>query len=759
MPEKPVATKKEAPKSEGIKKAVVEFQGQKFNVEGTPEEIEKAVMEITGYKNEPSLGKQVKDAFVGAGTEIMRGYHQQNADTYENLAMVDKTGASKAIADNAQITADSLPETNMGSVGVGDFQMPVASMYQTIGRVPGATAEFLMLNKATNALKVPAAIKAAFGDIKATGQMSDAVTLGIQSAINEFRQSDSFARAANAFGSGASTSLVFSIGAEAIPKALEIGKNMGRSAAKAFLKGVTGDEKFAEEFVKNPMKFNLNPFSKVRSFADVEKENTAKMTMLKDELRTKVSDMKFENAEKKAQLSRELDTEMFNLKDKNKHLKESISGKAKVDIDKAHAESTKAFESTVDLVHTSLHDDFNNTLTKVEAIKESYGKQVGQAVDNITNKDPFSRVGMTRYLAKFNEVAEKNGYKLVGGKVTPMYGQGTADEETMRFLQKNLDDVKSVAEFSGIPLEFAQKKKELWQKMGYAGNTPAANVAKQLSGALNPVNLADDIVGNNISKEIGMLKQANKEYSELIPRYDEAIKNFTKTDASGNPIADFQKVLNAVRNNDKTILKQVVKADSLLPVEDRLLPKAKIAASRLSQAEMVKIANVRLAKRKATEEMSKLNHSIREQEFKLKLANREGKTYEAQRLKKKLTEMETIEKAKLQKTIETLEADTEFIRQQQLARSFTPPGTRRTIQAGSVLTALTSAATNPMFAIGGAVGSVALSPKVAAAGTKVAAKTAKPTGEVLLALSQLVNTRIGKVMAVRGLDNDQAQRS
>jgi len=702
----------------------------KFSSKGDTPPTETQIKEaFASIQSKPSLGEDIKDAFVGAGIETVRGFQEKSAD------MLRGTPLEEPIRQGAE----NLPETRLS---------PLAKeTYQTIGKMPGDVAEFLVAGKAMSALKVPAALKAAFGDIRSTGQLGDAITIGVQSAINEFRNSSSYSEAANAFSAGATTSIGLGIAAEAVPKAIEIGKSMGKSAAKAFLKGVTGDEKFAEEFVKNPWKFNLNPFQKTPSLQAIEKENAAKIENLKLEYNTKVSDLKVQNAEKKAALSGELDREYFALRDKNKTLQRSLADKGKMDVERVHQEASKSFDNAVDLVHTGLLDDFNNTLTKVEAIKENYGKQVGQAVENITNKYPFSRIGMTKYLSKFKEVAERNGYKLVGGKVEPAFGQGTADAEAMRILQQNLDDIKANTDFSGVALGFAQKKKELWQKMGYSGESQANQIMRQLSGALNPVNMADDIVGKNIGAEINMLKSANAQYSDLVPKYEEAIKNFTRLDASGKPVADFQKVLNAVRNQDKTALKQIAKADSLLPAEDRLLPKAYEASRKLSQAETIKAANVKMAKRKANENLIRLNNEIRHKEFQVKQAQRAKRFDVAQRLQGNLNQLRTVEKAKLERTISQIESEQEFVRQQNIARSFTPPSTtRRTLQFGTVASAAGSLAANPPLALASGVGALALSPKVATGTIKTAGRAYNSSAEALKLVTELINSRLGKVI-------------
>jgi len=733
-------------------KATVEIKGKTVTVEGTPEQIESAVKQITGFEAEnapkKSAAENIGGAIKDAGTEVMRGFSQQGADIMgnldaatkigEKLTGIPRSGTFGEMSESLRAGAENIPETNLAPL---DKQM-----YQTVGRLPGMAAEFAVLNEATMALKVPMVIKAAFGDIPASGQMTTAVTMGIQSAINEFRQSESFIKATNAAQSGVTATLGLGVAAAAVPKAIEIGKTMGKSAAKAFLKGVTGDEKFAESFVQNPWKFNLNPFQKVSSLKDVEADNLAKIKALDDEYKMKLSDVKVQNAEKRAALSSELDKDYFAMREKNRELQGALSSKGKMDVDKVSKDAKISFDRTVDGVHTGLHDSFSNTLTKIDLLKETYGKKVGAAVENVTNKDPFSRISMHKYLTKYAEVAEKNGYKIQQGQVVPAFGQGTADEATVKLLQQNLDDIKAVVNLSGVPLGFAQKKKELWQKMGYSGESPANNVLKQLSGALNPVNMADDIVGNNIKAEIGALKQANSEFATMLPKYEEAIKNFTRLDATGKPIADFQRVLNAVRNNDKTTLKQIAKADSLLPQEDRLLPKAMDAAKRISNAETIHNANVKLAKRKATEQLSELKVKIREKEFKMRQANKERRFSEAQRLNQQLNNMKNVEMAKLEQTTERLNSEIEFARQQNLARSFTPPsGARRTIQFGAVASMAGGAVANPGLAAMAGLGTLALSPKVAAATVKGTAKNANVAADTLKALSQMVSQRLEKM--------------
>lgn len=702
----------------------------------------------TVAQSDGGIVKDIADSFSGAGIEAARGFQNASGDIFEKLNYITQkasqvtgipaSGFFGDVADATKKSAEGLPETRLGDAA--------KATYQTMGAAVPQTAEFLPTSGLLNSVGLSRSIKGVFGDIPAANQLSNSIAIGVQSAVDEFSKTESYGRAIQSFANGTSIGLGVSVAAEAIPKAIELGKVMGRNAAKAFLKAVTGDEKFAEAFVKNPWKFNLNPFQKVPSLADVEAENAQKITSLRNEYDAKISDMKIHNAEKKSVLASEINNESYALSTKNRELKRILTEKGRADVARTAEESHKAYQGVVDTAHASLMDDFNGVLNKVELIRDQKGKMVGQAIENVTNKDPFSSIGAFRYLKKLEKVAKDNKMVIEAGVVKPRFGNSTVEPEVISFMQSAVDETKDLASGFHIPLGAAQAKKELWQRFGYSGSNKVHNVAKQMSGALDPANMIDDIVGNNIGPEIEALKKANTEFSEMMPKYREAIKSFTRLDAQGKPIPDFQKALNAVRSGDRVTLKQMAKADSLLPPEDRILPKVYQASKQISDAENTALANVKLAKRKASENISKLNVEIREKEFLLKQRNRERRFVEAQKHQQALDNMRNVEKAKLEKTVKDLEAYEQDIRNQNIARSFTAPGGgRRTLQMSSVLGAAGTAIANPALSALATGGAVALSPRVAAGAVKGAASVLKPGAQALNSISEAVKSALTRL--------------
>jgi len=689
-----------------------------------------------------NFAKEVGGATRDTGIELMRGFQEGGANMLDSADAVARllakfvgdpsasSGTFKQAADQVRVSTDKyLPETNLPS----GFK----KAYNFIGEVPAMAAEFALARKALTSSMNP--FERSFGKLKAPNELTDAAAIGVQSAIHEFKNSPEYASLGKGFAQGSTLGLAFG----AIPKAVELGSKLGKGAAYNFIKAVTGDEATARAFVENPLKFNTNPFSKTKSISHVTEENKLKLEELKQVHDDIIFDARIKISEKKQDLARTIDEKYNSIKESNRQILKSVNDKSKIDIENVARKASEDHASTVDAIKAGLHDDFTNTAAKLQLIRKTSGEQVGQAVDNIVTKDIFSKIDAEGYLNRFKKVADDNGFEVhfnikevpvgpgdlmnsapskIPGKpvIVPKFGQGSSDDAVREILQSNLDDIMSVAGKDGIPLGFAQGKKQLLQQSGYAGEGLVANVQKQLSGALNPAKMTDLIKGKNISEELAMLNKVNKEFSDLVPRYEEALKNYTKLDASGKPIADFERAVKAVQRNDVVAIRQMRKADSALPPEDQLLPKIQEAVGKLKQADTVQLSNVRLAKRKAKDALDQITTNIREKEAKLRVTNKTSRQAESRKLQEELNRLRTTERTKLQETADRLNREETFLKQQDSLRSFFGKGRAGNLQTVSVLGLGGSMATqvhnpNPIAALTGvmsAAGTLIPSPVV-----------------------------------------------
>ena len=626
-----------------------------------------------------SGGNQLIDAFGGAGIEMARGFQQggagllrsadAGADLLAKMAGNPElsSGTFGQMADQIQAGAEAMPQTNL-SPGI-------KKAYNLVGELPGLAAEFVATKRAISPFM------RSFGKLPGKGEIGDIVASGIQGAVAEYKKTPEYGALLEGFQQGSTLGAMFNLA----PKAIEIAKLAGKDASKAFIKSVTGSEETAKAFVENPWRFNLNPFGKVKSLSELTESNRIKMDDLKDSTSDMIANERMKIADRKALISSEQDRNFFAVKQKNRDLVNAVQQNKKIDVENVAKSASEAHAKTIDSVNAGLLDDFTNSVNKLEIIKKAEGEQVGQAIENITNKDPFSRILPEPYLNKFKEVANKNGYDIVENRVVPKFGQGSANPEVQNLLQSNLDDVFQVVNNEGIPLGFAQGKKKMLQQSGYSGSGEVANVQKQLSGALNPATMDDAIIGSNIKEELRALRDSNKNFSELVPKYKEAIANYSRIDASGKSVPDFNRALNAIARNDKVVIRQLMKADSALPVEDRLLPKLYEANRRIGQANTVQLANVKLAKRKANEAVSKLREEIRDKEFKLRAAQRGEKLGEARDLQLKLNELRKNVNSGLKNTLDFLKKEEDFLSQQNSLRSFFGKGRAGNMQSAGLL--------------------------------------------------------------------------
>ena len=648
------------------------------------------------------------NALAGTGIEAVRGLHQGISNVAGNLNMAAEAigqatgttpgGAFGQVEQVLGQSAETLPETNIPPV--------VKAGANLVGAAGPAVAEYMLLSKAMG----PAAGRAftpIFGGVKvggipATQIMTESSILAAQSAINEYRASGGDAKATLKAGAqGAAIGGVLGV----TPLALELGKKFGKGAAKIFIRAVTENEWLANDFVEHPSKYVLSMLKKVENLTDVTSRNKATMAGLKAKETYDTDAKAFQHAQEREGLQSEMERAFYKTKETNRALAASLEDRSKATLAEVTENATKSIQASEKSLQDTLYKDFQNASELIALEERAAGEAVDTAVQGIILKDPFATVNATNFFGKFNEVLNQNRYSIVGGKVTPRVGS-VSKKETTKVLQEILEESKGKLTPDGLPLGFVQDLKVGMSKLGYESKEP---IFQQLSGAINPLKFGETssvgtigtkavnksmlgvdslINGKNIQEELKILKEANIRYTTLVPQKKEALAQFTRPGADGQPIADFSRAINAVRGNDRAALEAMRKADQALAPSNRLIPKVErvVKDMEVHQAQIDK--NVNLIRRKLAKEKASHAEAIRKKEFEIREANDKKRFDRAQYLQGELKEFKAKKAAEIREVEVAFHLEEEFVRGQSQLRRFVGDARAGRLQTIGILGAL-----------------------------------------------------------------------
>ena len=692
--------------------------------------------------NIQQMAKGVLDTLVGTGVETVRGAQTATSNVAGNLNMAAEAigqatgtkpgGLFKGIESMTQQSAENLPQTNLSHVAKATYNMAGAA-------VP-MVAEYALIDRAIGPVAARG-FKATFGDIKAVQGLTESSVLATQAAINEYRASGGDVE--GAVKSGA-TGAAIGLGMGIAQKGLQLVKQYGKGASKAFIRAITDNEALADDFVNNPAKYVLNPFKKVEKLADVTARNEAEMFLLRQKEQYAVEAQSFKHAQEKQGLSSELDNALFKVRESNKATKASLEDSSKATLNELTESATKSMQASEKALQDSLYGDFKHANEQIALLEKSTGEAVETAVQGVITKDPAATVNIENFFGKFNEVLNKNGYKVVSGKVTPNVAS-VADKKTTGILQGILDESKGRITQDGLPLGFVQELKQGMGQLGYETNQP---ILQQLSGSMNPLKLG--VTGKGIAPELKLLRETNERVTTLIPQQKEALAQFTRTGADGKPIADFSRAINAVKGNDRAALTAMRKADMSLPEADRLVPKVERTVREMDKHQVEIDSTIKLAKRKIAKEKEALSRSVREKEFGIRKANDQKKFDRAQYLQGELQEFKAKKAAEIRQAELTFKANEEFVHGQTQLRKFIGEGRAGRLQTVGVLGALSQVRfPNPVSAGVSAGLSLLPSPVLGAGAIKGFGAMADPMTDMAIkaASNPTVRKTLGSLLA------------
>src|SRR3990167_3889514 len=509
------------------------------------------------YKELSFLQRTINKS-LDADKEFLRGMNQGTSEFFGDLAVIKVPGA-KTLQKISQNNADFIPEsTNLSNLE--------KSVHQGLGRAIPEIGKFILTKKVLMAAKVPAFLSEKLGDIPAVGSITDSAVLAVNTAIGEFRKQSSIGEVINSSLNSAALGLaipfaVNKIAEPIISKAFEIGTRYGAKAGALWVKLATGSEELAKDLMNNKGKYVTKFFAKVPSYEALTQKNRQHLDSIKSQNDINIRIFKDSVSREREELAIKILEGRHKLNESNINSKNMFQIGRQSKLADVQKSSKEAFENFKINTKESLDREVDSFMVKIQKLKDSEGSEVGIAIDNILSKDPFALVKTDFLVKQIDDTLQKFGMNLEKMKVIPKTNllgspiesllppqftiKGTSaklelDKEVIESVQKIVNTIfkEGGATVEGVPLGALQEIKQSVQQSAYSGGASLAkNVQKVLSGVINPARFPKgSFIGTNIEPEIQALASANKKFSILITKYEEAIKNFTRTDAQGKPI-------------------------------------------------------------------------------------------------------------------------------------------------------------------------------------------------------------------------------
>lgn len=597
------------------------------------------------------------------GGESLFGKVDAITDMIAKTTGTTKGGLFEDFSKTMGNTAQQIPETGLHPVDKLGFQI--------LGSAVPVATEFA-------AIKLPGAIGAAFKGAH------DVAKFSILGALEEFRNDPD--QKLSSLGKGAAKGAAVGMTFKTAGATLALLHKTNKSIARSFITFVTGNKRAAKRLVDNPSQLNLNPLGKTKSTAEIKEENA----ITKKNLEIKISDEKFAFTQKQ-KVEQQLLSQ--NLRDKEQALaiattdaKANLSAKQGLTLEEQAKVSTKAISDMNNAVKDKAVSIYDSALQKFSLVKKNAGDAVKVAIDSTINKNPGAAIPFKAVATKINDTMGKlSPFELTKGNfVKPK--TGLTPKEHVGTFQNFVNDIQS-KQREGFSVRYLQDLKldlkSLADKHFKSGDKRLGALYSQLSKDVDPAKIVSGDKG--LSNRFPEIAEANKRFSDLVPKYEAAMKNYFQKDASGNFIPNPSKSFNAIAGGDSVSLRQMQKADKLLPKEDQLLPKMKelVSMSDKNIAHQKGITNS--LKRQAQKERNELQRSTKESMLRLKKNNRNLTNVQKEGISREIRNFSEGKASEYNQVIKDLTKREEFYAEQDALRSFA--ATRKT-GAGIIQTVL-----------------------------------------------------------------------
>lgn len=584
---------------------------------------EEAVQESTeNLDQETETVQQIFKGAFGSGTaenlivngaiaplvEVSRGLYEGNSRFFGSLdavsQMVRKLGIPSPeifgeIAAEQRKIAEELPETQMSKV----LSIP----YNLIGTAIPTVTEFATAGKFLSATGVQGLLK-----MSGLQKLTPAAEFALIQGLSEYEdnpENSSFVKGAI---EGATLGMTFGIAA----KGLKLLYNFGKTTAQAWVRFTTGNPTLAKEFVNNPKKFNLNPFTKKVKTPD---EIKAEAVTIRERVKNKYSEEKRvfkekQDIDKQILDSRLRDSEQA-LRQSQEVARQSLKEGSQTNLVRATDKANKAISEANSVMTEKTTKVYDEALTKYDLLRRESGEQVGAAVDALVQRDPLARIPSSTVNKRVNSVVkELNPFRKDSprGKFLPRTAAAPGSDAEL--FNNIMTEYKAMArQEGGLSPQYLQNlKKDLQIRADEAFKAGKHEIGKLYSTMSKAVNPAKIVSKNpQLAGSLKELRTANKEFADYIPKYEEAMKQYFKKDAQGNFIPDVGKAVRAVNGADNATLRQMEKADAALRPEDRILPKVRELIRDSKKIEEFQRSIVKDLKKKAQKEIFEFDQAAK----------------------------------------------------------------------------------------------------------------------------------------------------
>ncbi len=541
--------------------------------------------------------------------EVARGVYQGGEAFYETLdsatKLVDKAsggilkrgGMFGDFAETMRYNAESIPKTNMHNVTKG--------IYQFVGGIPPVMAKYALAQKVMRV----AGIEQKLAE-KALQGLSTIGQFAFVEALDEYGKTEDIKGLVTGAARGAATGMVIGSAIKVFQIARSLMQSGRNEVARRFIMFTTKDKRLAQEYVKNPNKYNLKNDGVRKTSKEVKAENDRTVRLYKEETQAKTGTMKETRAERNRMLVERKRVAMDKLTDAKNLSQSSLDSSSKVKLDEAHLKAQTAVKQNEYLTNERMAETYDGAIKKFEFVKEEYGKAVDVAVGNAVKKTPNAAINSKTVMRRFSTILRKSPFKVSSkGKVSS--STTLTNKSDIAKYQALRNELKHHAKQGTISVGYLQELKiearNEASKYYAQGNNRLGKLYEDISEAANPANIAStDKVAGKLLKDV---KVANDSYSAMKQRYNDAMSHYFKKDANGNIIPDIKKAIRAIEQNDTVALRAMTKADTALPPEDRLLPKVRSIVKEAQAAQQQEKATVMALKQKVKVEKQKLKNA------------------------------------------------------------------------------------------------------------------------------------------------------
>jgi hypothetical protein len=562
---------------------------------------------LSGAYGKTKLGqvseRMVVDGIIAPLTEFTRGLYEGTGGFYnkldavqkleetafpglETLRDITKTGDifsnfSKMMYD----VAEDMPETNMSPV--------TKSVYQFMGGAIPALTEFALVNKLTSMTGIPNVLNR-MGP--GWANLANVEKYAIYNTISDLANNPETTDIMKSLKTGAMVGMAFPIAFAGI----EVVKNLGKRAGETFIHFITGKSSTAKDFVNNMWKYNTNPFGKVKTHDEIKVANEVTKKRLSNKYKTQQDMLKTRQEREAYLLKTKLDDNILKNKQIINDNKLALSSKQVNKVD----QMTKTVETSIKDNQRVLSEKtvkvYDDALSKYTILKKQAGEQVDNAIKSTLEANPGAGISSKYMKSRWNNTINKySPFKITQkaartakdpqGLIALAESKGLYQTPTKQVAERaTAAGKKSDAQvFNDILQEFNKLSQQKDISIGYLQNLKSdlktrsqqaygsdARLGKfysELSDAVNPAKAVSD--NPNVTKHLKLIAEANKQYTQFLPKYDEAIKQYFKKDSQERLIPDIDKAVSAVRGQNTVEIRQMKLADSALPESDRILPK------------------------------------------------------------------------------------------------------------------------------------------------------------------------------------------